>query len=239
MRFVSSPPAAFWLLPIAAVLLSSPASAQYGVPGAGSVFSSAGDSGVQSRYNKAKKGANLNEWIKRLGDDDPDKRLDAVKSLGDSGDPKSVDYIVQAVGDSDPRIQAKAIDYLGKLRAADSTPFLIQKLFTVGTKPPLRHRILVALGKIGDARASRPILQYVMQDGNRDVRGTGIFAIGEIGDQSIRDDLQQFRDHEEDPMLQRLCSEALIKIATRQPPAVAKDPSALPTALDAALQTDR
>lgn len=239
MRFVSSPRATVWLPLIAAVLLASPASAQYGVPGAGSVFSSAGDSGVQQRYNKAKKGQNLNEWVKRLGDDDPDKRLEAVKSLGDSGDPKAVDYIVQAVGDSDPRIQAKAVDYLGKLRASDSTPFLVQKLFTVGTKQPLRHRILVSLGKIGDARASQPILQYVMQDANRDTRGTGIYAIGEIGDQSIRDELQQFRDHEDDPMLQRLCSEALIKIATRQPPPNAKDPSSLPTALDAALQTDR
>ena len=48
----------------------------------------------------------------------------------------------------------KAVDYLGKLHAADSTQFLIQKLVTVGTKDRLRHRIVMTLGKIGDPRAS-------------------------------------------------------------------------------------
>src|SRR5262249_15873427 len=152
---------------------------------------------VQGRFNKAKKGANLQEWVKRLSDDDPERRLEAVKSLGDSNDPKAVDYLVQAVGDSDPRVEAKAIDYLGKIHAVDATPFLIQKLFTVGTKQKLRHRILMALGKIGDPRASKPILQYVMQDDNLDTRGAGIYAIGEIGDQSVREELKLYTEIEE------------------------------------------
>jgi HEAT repeat protein len=215
--------------------------AQYEVPGsASSVFSSAGDTSVQSRYNKAKKGANISEWVKRLGDDDPDKRLDAVKSLGDSNDPKAIDYLIQAVNDPDPRVEAKAVDYLGRLHAADSTPFLVQKLFTVGTKDKLRQRIVMTLGKIGDPRASHPLLQYVMQDGgNVDIRGAGIYAIGEIADQSIRDDLKRFSEVEEDPRIKRLADEALIKIATRQPPPVTRNPASFPTALDAALATDR
>lgn len=220
------------------------AHAQYGgVGGAGpgtasDVFSSAGDSGVQSRYNKAKKGANLQEWVRRLGDDDPERRLEAVKSLGDSNDPKAIDYLVQAVGDSDPRVEAKAIDYLGKLHAVDATPFLIQKLFTVGTKQKLRHRILMSLGKIGDPRASKPILQYVMQDQNLDTRGAGIFAIGEIGDQSIRDELKLYLEVEENPQLKQLASDALVKISLRQPPPEQKEPSSFPTALEAALAVD-
>src|ERR1051325_9757087 len=89
-----------WLWPVLLLLaLAGPVPrvfAQYDVPGSASnVFSSAGDSSVQSRYNKAKKGANINEWVKRLSDDDPDKRLEAVKSLGDSNDPKAIDYLIQ------------------------------------------------------------------------------------------------------------------------------------------------
>src|ERR1700747_2214510 len=119
-----------WRALLLAIVSSSAALAQYDVPGsAGNVFSSAGDSGVQSRYNKAKKGANITEWVKRLNDDDPDKRLDAVKSLGDSNDPKAIDYLIQAVNDPDPRVESKAVDYLGRLHAADSTPFLGEKLF--------------------------------------------------------------------------------------------------------------
>ncbi len=203
------------------------------------MFSSAGDSNVQSRYNKAKKGANLQEWVRRLTDEDPERRLEAVKSLGDSNDPKSIDYLVQAVGDGDPRVEAKAVDYLGKLHATDATPFLIQKLFTVGTRQKLRHRILMALGKIGDARASHPILQYVLQDENIDTRGAGIYAIGEIADQSIRDELKLYAEVENDPQLKQLAAEALIKIATRQPPPSQKESSPFPTALEAALSTEK
>ena len=227
-------------LAILLLAVAPPAHAQYGVPGAASeVFSSAGDSSVQSRYNKAKKGSNIQEWAKRLSDDDPERRLEAVKSFGDSNDPKSVDYLVQAVNDTDPRVQAKAIDYLGKLHAIDATPFLIQKLFTVGTKQKLRHRILMALGKIGDPRASKPILQYVMQDDNLDTRGAGIYAIGEIGDQTVRDELKLYAEVEENPQLKQLASEALMKIALRQPPPQQKEPSSFPTALEAALSTEK
>ena len=220
------------------------AEAQYGaaggIPGnASDIFSSAGDNSVQQRYNKARKGANITEWVRRLEDEDPDRRLEAVKSLGDSNDPKSVDYLIQAVGDGDPRVEAKAVWYLGKLHAADSTPFLIQKLFTVGTRQKLRHRILTALGQIGDPRASHPILQYVMQEENLDTRGAGLFAIGEIGDQSIREELKRFSEVEENALLRQLASEALIKIATRQTAPAPEKEGAFPNALEAALSTEK
>src|ERR1043166_2425953 len=109
-----------WLWPVLLLALAGPVPgvlAQYEGPGSGSsVFSSAGDTSVQSRYNKAKKGANISEWVKRLGDDDPDKRLDAVKSLGDSNDPKAIDYLIQAVNDAHPRAGAKAVDSPGPPR---------------------------------------------------------------------------------------------------------------------------
>jgi HEAT repeat protein len=245
MRYAKTLRAAGLLVLLLAV--APRAHAQYGGGGRGDsllgasneVFGSAGDSGVVSRYNKAKKGSNLQEWARRLNDDDPEQRLEAVKSLGDSNDPKAVDYLVQAVGDSDPRVEAKAVDYLGHIHAADATPFLIQKLFTVGTKQKLRHRILMSLGKIGDPRASEPILQYVMQDNNLDTRGAGIFAIGEIGDQSIREKLKLYAEIEENPELKQLANEALTKIALRPQAPQKKEPSAFPTALEAALSTEK
>jgi hypothetical protein len=202
------------------------------------VVSSAEDNSVMSRYNKATKGRNLADYVKHLGDKEPERRLEAVKSLGDSNDPKAIDYLIQAVNDPDPRVEAKAVDYLGKLHAADSTPFLIQKLVTVGTKERLRHRIVMTLGKIGDSRASEPLLQYVIRDGNRDVRGAGIYALGEIGDQSIRDELKQFRDRMHDPLLKELASEALTKISTREVAPAPRKSSIFPTALDSALAVE-
>lgn len=241
MRLRSTLRVVLWASALALFFGQRSAHAQYGGVGPASTQSmigSAEDTSVQSRYSKAVKGKNLNEWIQRLNEDDPGRRLDAVKSLGDSNDPKAVDYLIQAVGDADPRVEAKAVDYLGKLHAADSTPFLIQKLFTVGTRQQLRHRILMTLGKIGDPRASKPILQYVMQAGDVDTRGAGIYAIGEIADNTIHDDLKRFSEVENDPRLKRLADDALVKIATRQPPPAPKDPSAFPTALEAALSKE-
>lgn len=199
-----------------------------------------GDTNVQDRYNKARKGANIGEWVRRLGDDDPETRLEAVKSLGDSGDPKAVEPLMQAVGDPDPRVQAKAVDYLGTTRATDATFFLVQRLFLAETPNPMRHRILNALGRIGDPSATRPILDYVYisRDTPPDLRGTGIFALGEIGDPAARSELVAMLEREQDQRLRRLIQDAVTKIDTRQA-APAKTENAFPSPLEAALQTER
>ena len=197
-----------------------------------------GDTNVTERYNKARKGANIGEWVRRLSDEKAETRLEAVKSLGDSNDPKAVEPLMQAVGDLDPRVQAKAVDYLGQIRATDATFFLVQRLFLAETPDPLRHRILNALGKIADPAASRPILDYIERDTPLDLRGTGIFALGEIGDPGARGDLVAMLDKEQDNRLRRLIQEAVTKIDTRQaaPP---KNEGPFPSPLEAALQTER
>src|SRR5258706_13006504 len=108
MQLRSTVRAALWVSLLGAFVGARLGHAQYG-GGAGSggvsgsglggtqdMFSSAEDTSVQSRYNKAAKGKNLNEWVTRLNDDDPSRRLDAVKSLGDSNNPKAIDYLIQA-----------------------------------------------------------------------------------------------------------------------------------------------
>jgi len=206
--------------------------------GTNDLVSSGGGQSPEERYQKAQHGANITEWARKLNDDDPSRRLDAVKSFGESNDPKSVDYLIQAVNDPDPRVEAKAVDYLGRLHASDSTMFLIQKLFTVGTRDKLRQRIVMALGKIGDPRATKPLLQYVSQDVGPDIRGAGIYAIGEIADKSISEELQRFSDEQTDPRLKRLAHDALVKVSARVP-APATKASMFPTALEAALSTER
>jgi HEAT repeat protein len=237
-------PSVSWLL--LALLVPAPAAlAQFqysgrgmGAAGTSDIISSAGDNSPEARYAKAQRGANISDWIRRLDANDPTKRLDAVKSLGESNDPKAIDYLIQAVNDPDPRVEAKALDYLGKLHAADSTPFLIQKLFTVGTRDRLRQRIVMTLGKIGDPRASRPLLQYMRQTMSPEIRGAAIYALGEMADESLRQELERFKEEQTDPRLKRLASDALVKVSTRQKAPVTKT-SPFPTALEAALSTER
>ena len=129
------------------------------------------------------------------------QRLRGVEDLGQSSDPRAVNHLLKAMGDADLRVQARAIDYLGARRASDATPLLVQKLFLAGAPGPLRQRVLTSLGRIGDPSASRPILDFLAQEQNADVRGTAIYALGEIGDVTIRDELVKLGDEEKDPRL--------------------------------------
>ena len=174
---------------------------------------------VQQRYNDAKKGKSIDEWTKRLNDPDPAQRLEAVKSLGDSGQPEAIEYLIQATGDPSEAVKIKAIDYLGKLRATDATQVLVQKLFMSDVEPPLKQRILVALGRIGDTKAAQPISEFLKQDTDAAISGTAIFTLGEIGDAGVIPHLEQMQRNASNPHLARLAGEAIQKIQLRISPA--------------------
>jgi len=174
---------------------------------------------VQQRYNDAKKGKSVNEWTKHLNDDDPGKRLEAVKSLGDSGQPEAIEYLIQATGDPSDAVKIKAIDYLGKLRATDATQVLVQKLFMREVEQQVKQRILVALGRMGDVKAAQPISEFLVRDVDPAMRGTAVFALGEIGDATTIPRLEQVQRQADDPHLQVLAGEAIAKIRLRLSPA--------------------
>jgi HEAT repeat protein len=174
---------------------------------------------VQQRYKEASSGKSIDDFTKRLNDPDPATRLDAVKSLGESGKPEAIEYLIQATGDSDESVMAKAIDYLGKLRATAATQILVQKLFMRDVPLPVQQRILVSLGRMGDVRAAAPIGEYLSRDTNPETKGTAVFALGEIGDQSSIPKLQAIQtDATADPHMQRLAGEAVAKINGRLSP---------------------
>jgi len=170
-------------------------------------------------YDRARDGGTVKDWAKLLESDDPKERMRGVDDLGQSADALAINYLLKALGDSDLRVQARAIDYLGARRSTDATPLLVQKLFLTGAPGPLRQRVLTALGRIGDPAASRPILDFLAQEPDADVRGTAIYALGEIGDLMIRDDLEKYGEKEKDPRVKHVVDEALAKISTVQRPA--------------------
>ena len=173
---------------------------------------------VQQRYKEASEGKSIDDYTKRLNDEDPAKRLEAVKNLGESGKAEAIEYLIQATGDPDEAVKIKAIDYLGKLRATAATQILVQKLFMREVPVPVQQRILVSLGRMGDVRAAAPISEYLDRDIDPETRGTAIFALGEIGDQSSIPKLQTIQRDAPDPHMQRLAGEAVAKIQQRLTP---------------------
>ncbi|HZR85048.1 MAG TPA: HEAT repeat domain-containing protein [Candidatus Binatia bacterium] len=217
-------------LTIAAVALSSlvasagVALAQYGGPSAGAGPNAAPGAprsptspfGRRSESNPRGGTAEVEEWGKQLRGDDPVQRLEAVKSLATSQEKSAVQHLVEATADPDPRVKLKAIDALGTLRASDATPVLIQTLYLRDSEPWLKQRVLVALGKIGDNRAARPIADYLSRDTDKQTLGTAIFALGEIGDRETVSDLQRISSTSSDERLQQLSQDAIAKINQKQ-----------------------
>jgi HEAT repeat protein len=171
---------------------------------------------VRQRYDRQTKGGNIDEFARQMNSDDAAERLKGLRSMSESNDPKAVEYLVQALGDPDMRIKAKAIDACGSLRATDASPVLIQQLFLRGTDPEVKQRILAALGKIGDARAAKPIQEFLSRDLDHATRGTAVFALGDIGDPDSVEFLLNLERTEPHPTIKRIAREAQAKIHYQQ-----------------------
>jgi HEAT repeat protein len=175
---------------------------------------------LRQRYDSARSRSNLDDAIRKIRSDEPDTRLEGARSLGASRDPKVIEHLIGATADTDLRVKIKAIDELGNMRAAEATPVLIQLLFLRDTETALQQRVLAALGKIGDRRATAPVAEFLSRDLDPAIRGTAIFALGEIGDPAGLDALARLAATAGDPDTQRLADEATRKIKHRAPPPV-------------------
>jgi HEAT repeat protein len=171
---------------------------------------------VRQRYERQTKGGSIDEFARQMNSDDPSERLKGVKSMSESADPKSVEFLVQAIGDPDMRVKAKAIDACGNLRATDATPVLVQQLFLRGTDDEVKQRILAALGKIGDPRAAKPIQEFLSRDLDLATRGTAVFALGDISDSESLEFLQNLERTEPHPTIKRIAREAEAKVLYQQ-----------------------
>jgi len=171
---------------------------------------------VRKRYQRQTKGSSIDDFVRHLKSDEPGTRLEAVKSLEDAKDPKAIEYLVQALGDPDMRVRAKAIDALGNLRAREASPVLVQHLFLRDTKVFVKRRLLASLGKIGDERATGSIIEFMRRELGPDTLGTAIFALGEIGSAEALPALEQIQKTTDNPTLRRLAKQALTKVRYHQ-----------------------
>ncbi len=173
---------------------------------------------LRDRYQSSRDGSgNLGDAARKLRSENLTDRLEAMRMLAASDDPKAIEYLLAAASDADIRVRIKAIDELGNRRASDATPLFVQQLFLRETEPAVQQRVLAALGKIGDPRSTRPICDFLSRDLDPSLRGTAIFALGEIGDKTALDALAKLAASTQDPVTSRLADEAARKITHRAP----------------------
>jgi HEAT repeat protein len=180
------------------------------------------------RYNRIARGANIDEWHKRLFDPDPAIRLEAVESLGKDGTEQSVKPLLDATADEDARVRMMAIDYLGTIGSPLATQVLTQYLFLRHTDEKALQRILVALGKIRDPQSVKPVADFASKTKSEELRCGAIYALGEIGGLDAMKAVKPFADQTNDAPAKRVAIDAITKINTR----LAAADNAQPTLLE-------
>jgi HEAT repeat protein len=155
----------------------------------------------------------MKEAKKRFADADPRVRVEGLEKLRNvNNQTDSTEILDRGLNDIDVRVRIKAIDVLGARNVDEVVPIMSQRLFLRQTPAIEKLHLVAALGRIGDARGTLPILEYLDQAADQDSRGTAVFALGEIGDPEANDKLIQIVQNDKSPMVRRLAQEALEKI---------------------------
>jgi HEAT repeat protein len=155
----------------------------------------------------------IKEAKQRCSDADPRVRVEGLEKLRYVGDSnEATDILDRGLNDADVRVRIKAVDVLGARAVNEAVPIMSQRLFLRQTPAIEKLHLVAALGRIGDAQGTLPILEYLDEARDEDSRGTAVFALGEIGDPEADDKLIQIVGNDKSAMVRKLAQEALEKI---------------------------
>jgi HEAT repeat protein len=201
---------------LAALAFPILADAQTNYPGAlanGSVLESLEQAGPDSVRHGESDDEMLKDAKKRFSDADPRVRVEGLEKLRYVSNTNEANQILfRGLTDVDVRVRIKAIDVLGARGVNDAVSAMSQQLFLRETPAIEKLHLVAALGRIGDARGTIPIIEYLDEADDEDSRGTAVFALGEIGDPRADDRLIQIDQKDKSAMVRKLAQEALEKI---------------------------
>lgn len=216
---------------IGMVALPAIVHAQYGGTGMGSALSAdpmshqgkvqAGIDDIRNHSETESAFKVIKDVKQGLKDADPNVRVQELKKLRNLQDPEVNKILIDTLSDRDIRVKIKAIDLLGARQANDGVTPISQMLFLRSTEPLVKLHAAAALGRIGDARGTLPVMEYleeesVAADDDR-ARGTAVFALGEIGSDKSSDLLSRVVANDHSDMVRRLAQEAIEKIDGEMP----------------------
>ena len=128
----------------------------------------------------------LQSLSKSLNNNDPYVRKEAVYSLGELEDVKSIELLSEVLlNDRDKDVRVAAADILGDIGGETAIDSLINALQDEDKE--VRERVMEALGAIGNVRAIQA-LEGIMSDEEEEVNET---AAEELKEHKVRTDLDK------------------------------------------------
>lgn len=151
--------------------------------------------------------------IQDLKDDDNNVRSHAIYSLGQIGDEKAVEPLIQVMDDENERIDVRnhAICVLGEIGDRRAVEPLIQVLKNKEEETSVRMGATRALAEIGDRRALEPLIQ-AMNDKDESVRNHAEYALIQFGETAVESLIQVMNDENETIEVRSHAAEALSRI---------------------------
>ena len=142
----------------------------------------------------------------RTAEEDLEGRRRAVEALAYSGEAGVRDIIEAAYYDEDERMQVSALFAMG--RSAD--PYWSNLLVRELDNPNPEHRFEAAraCGELETRQAVSQLVQMSMDDPDREVQQSAVWALGRIGGREAREALEAFSESE-DEILSQAAAEAL------------------------------
>lgn len=136
-------------------------------------------------------------------------RLEGLVSLTKGQGKLAAPALITAAGDPDERVRFKAIDLLGNLKVKEAVPAMVSNLTLTNSRAE-KLRTIAALGRIGDAGATDPLLLFLKrEDVDREMRASAIFALGGIGDAKAREALRKISLEDSDTELKKIAESSL------------------------------
>ena len=119
----------------------------------------------------------LGPLLALLGDPDAALRRLAASAITPMLDARAISALLDALDDPDEEVRARVIDHLGNLSARAAVPRLLE--LATGGSP--HAGAIAALGRIGDPRATRPLLA-LLDGANADLVHAAAEALAALGD---------------------------------------------------------
>ncbi|MBL8165553.1 MAG: HEAT repeat domain-containing protein [Anaerolineae bacterium] len=117
-------------------------------------------------------------------------RRSAAVALGQIGEIRAIEPLIDILADSDPGLARLAAESLGKLGSTALEPLLDSLSNQLSN---VRYNAAYALGKLGDVRAIDPLIE-TLSDIDASVRSSAAFSLGELGDRRAVESLIQALD---------------------------------------------
>ena len=117
------------------------------------------------------------------------KRADALRELGQSGDPRALDFLMADLENPNLQVRQAAVVGLGDLGERRAVPTLVALLDDHSMV--IRKAAVLGLGKLKDPRAIKPLLLFGLVDPQmKFLASEAVLGIGEAGHQALIDLLE-------------------------------------------------